>query len=166
MTEEEQLKKNIRIAELNLAAAEKKLDDYRQKNKDAVCEKLDEQYAGKYFLMYGKDRFRLPSIKDPLHKIFVHIMKINFQGRGFIRANAKVIEMETFPEDPAASLGKKSEDVLNLSYYETSNFDFKPEDLEKEMTVDEIGEIVGEAKTAFNTVQQDFYTDKWQYENE
>lgn len=161
MTEEEQLKKNIRIAELNLAAAEKKLDDYRQKNKDAVCKKLDEQYAGKYFLMYGKERFRLPSIKDPLYKIFVHIIKINFQGNGFIRANAKVIEMKSFPEDPAASLGKTSEDVLNLSYYETSNFDFNPEDFEKEMTADEIGTIIGEAKTAFNTVQQDFYTDKW-----
>lgn len=161
MTEEEQLKKNIRIAELKLAAAEKKLDDYRQKNKDSICKTLDEQYADKYFLMYGKERFRIPSIKDPLYKIFVHIIKINFQGNGFIRANAKVIEMKTFPEDPAASLGKTSEDVLNLTYYETSNFDFKPEDFEKEMTIDEIGEIVGEAKSAFNTVQQEFYTDKW-----
>ena len=129
-------------------------DARRQQLKDekAMANKteLEAKYKGKYLIKYGRPMMAM-AIKinrDNLDDIsIIHVLDIDFKGRGFFRCHAKVIHIQYDPETSLVGhLTSSGFNEVKIQCFEDSQYDINETDIAQIVDQNTANGIINEAK--------------------
>lgn len=129
-------------------------DARRQQLKDekAMANKteLEAKYKGKYLIKYGRQMMAM-AVKfnrDNLDDItIIHVLDIDFKGRGFFRCHAKVIHIQYDPETSLVGhLTSNGFNEVKIQCFEDSQYDINETDIAQIVDQNTANGIINEAK--------------------
>jgi hypothetical protein len=129
-------------------------DARRQQLKDekAMANKteLEAKYKGKYLIKYGREMMAMAvKFNSENHDdiTIIHVLDIEFKGRGFFRCHAKVIHIQYDPE--TSMIGHLTSNGFNevkIQCFEDSQYDINESDISQIVDQNTANGIINEAK--------------------
>lgn len=143
LTDESELK------EISLLADARR---HQLKDEKAMANKteLEAKYKGKYLIKYGRQLMAM-AVKfnrDNLDDItIIHVLDIEFKGKGFFRCHAKVIHIQYDPETSLVGhLTSNGFNEVKIQCFEDSQYDINETDIAKIVDQNTANGIINEAK--------------------
>lgn len=148
----EKIKKNIdaSFSENDLKElrdyAGSRLEEVRKQKALSNKAELELKYKGKYILCYGHS-MQIGKNKNDIKIVYVE--DTDFQGHGFFRCKAKIIEIKYNDDYNLAShIGAEDYGEVYVSFEHDDQYSFYEHDIDRILTKDEIIEMLDEAKAA------------------
>lgn len=143
LTDETELKE---ISLLAVARRQQLKDEKAMANKT----ELEAKYKGKYLIKYGRQLMAM-AVKfnrDNLDDItIIHVLDIEFKGKGFFRCHAKVIHIQYDPETSLVGhLTSNGFNEVKIQCFEDSQYDINETDIAQIVDQNTANGIINEAK--------------------
>lgn len=151
----EKIKKNIdaSLSEKDLKElrdyAGYRLEEVRKQKELSNKAEVELKYKGKYILCYGRTMEMIGGIKNKNDIKIVYVEDTDFQGNGFFRCKAKIIQIKYNDEYNLVShIGAEEYGEVYVTFEQDKQYSFYEQDIEKILTKDEVIEMLDEAKAA------------------
>lgn len=125
---------------------------HQLKDEKAMANKteLEAKYKGKYLIKYGRQLMAM-AVKfnrDNLDDItIIHVLDIEFKGKGFFRCHAKVIHIQYDPETSLVGhLTSNGFNEVKIQCFEDSQYDINETDIAQIVDQNTANGIINEAK--------------------
>lgn len=149
----EKIKKNIdaSLSEDDLKElrdyADSRLEEVRKQKELSNKAEVEMKYKGKYILCYGSALKMMGSIKNQNDIKIVYVEDTDFQGHGFFRCKAKIIQIKYNDEYNLVNhIGAEDYGDVYVSFEQDKQYSFYETDIEKILTKEEVIEMLDEAK--------------------
>ena len=149
----EKIKKNIdaSLSEHDLKElrdyADSRLGEVRKQKELSNKAEVELKYKGKYILCYGSALKMMGSVKNQNDIKIVYVEDTDFQGHGFFRCKAKIIQIKYNDEYNLVShIGAEDYGEVYVSFEQDDQYSFYENDIDKILTKNEVIEMLDEAK--------------------
>lgn len=149
----ENIKKNIdaSLSENDLKElrdyADSRLDEVRKQKELSKKADVEMKYKGKYILCYGRTIKMIGGVKNKNDIKIVYVENTDFQGHGFFRCKAKIIQIKYNDEYNLVNhIGADDFGEVYISFEHDTQYSFYENDIEKILTKEEVIEMLDEAK--------------------
>ena len=137
--------------------ADSRLGEIRKQKELSNKAELELKYKGKYILCYGRTIQMNGGVKNKNDIKIVYVEDTDFQGHGFFRCKAKIIQIKYNDEYNLVShIGADEYGEVYISIEHDNQYSFYEQDIEKILTKEEVIEFLDEAKAA-----QIYMVDEW-----
>ena len=114
---------------------------------DPEAKEVELKYKGKYILCYGKTMEMNGVIKNKNDIKIVYVEDTDFQGHGFFRCKATIIQIKYNDEYNLVShIGAEDYGEVYVSFEQDKQYSFYENDIERILTKEEVIELLDEAK--------------------
>lgn len=151
----EKIKKNIdaSLSEHDLKElrdyADSRLGEVRKQKELSKKAEVEMKYKGKYILCYGSDLKMMGSVKNQNDIKIVYVEDTDFQGHGFFRCKATIIQIKYNDEYNLVShIGAEDYGEVYVSFEHDDQYSFYENFIDKILTKEEVIEMLDEAKAA------------------
>lgn len=149
----EKIKKNIdaSLSEDDLKElrdyADSRLGEVRKQKEISKKAEVEMKYKGKYILCYGTTLKMMGNVKNKNDIKIVYVEDTDFQGHGFFRCKAKIIQIKYNDEYNLVShIGADDYGEVYVSFEHDKQYSFYETDIERILTKEEVIEFLDEAK--------------------
>ena len=149
----EKIKKNIdaSLSEHDLKElrdyADFRLEEVRKQKELSNKAEIELKYKGKYILCYGRTMKMIGGVKNKNDIKIVYVEDTDFQGHGFFRCKAKIIQIKYNDEYNLVNhIGAEDYGEVFVSFEHCDQFNFYENDIDKILTKNEVIEMLEEAK--------------------
>ena len=127
--------------------ADARLQQVKDEKALANKEVLEAKYKDKYLVKYGSALMKAGGIPNTNDITIIHVLNIDFQGRGFFRCHAKVIHIEYDSEmSLVGHLSAAGYNEIHLECFEDSQYDLNEADINKIIDENEANQMIADAK--------------------